>query len=179
MRVDSILYRGFVNKDLRVTYVYKFESDGKFPTIVQRDNGNVVIYPSYGLSISEGFEKSQIYIGMNKYYSFASLLNKCVKLISDNLYDIFPNINKIEFEIDSRMMERFQTEQALSTNGLTMFPAVWTDGSGTCFPGIQINMINGSITIPLEDAISIGTMLQTFEPNHFGLSILRILGKID
>ena len=95
------------------------------------------------------------------------------------IHDIFPNVNKIEFETDSRVLERFQTEQALSTNGITMIPAVWTDGTGSCFPGIQINMMNGSIAIPFEDVISIGQMLKTFEPNQFGLSILRIIGKID
>ena len=179
MRIDSVLYRGFVDKDLRVTYIYNFESYGKFPTIIQKDNGNVVIYPAYALSISEGFDKPHVYIPTNKYHSFVSLLEKCIKLVSDNLYDIFPNVNKIEFETDSRVLERFQTEQALSTNGITMIPAVWTDGSGSCFPGIQINMMNGSITIPFEDVISIGQMLKTFEPNQFGLSILRIIGKID
>ena len=93
MRIDSVLYRGFINKDLRVTYIYNFESSGKFPTIIQKDNGNVVIYPAYALSISEGFDKPHVYIPTNKYHSFVSLLEKCIKLVSDNLYDIFPNVH--------------------------------------------------------------------------------------
>lgn len=179
MRIDTTLYKGFVNKDLRVSYLYNFEQSGQFQTIVQKDNGNVTIRPAFGISISEGFGKCHMFIPSNKYYSFASLLKKSVKLISDNLYDIFPNINRIEFEIDSRVMERFQTEQALTTNGMTMVPAVWIDSTNSCYPGIKVNTTNGYITIPLEDAIPISKMLNSFEPHSFGLSILRIIGKID
>lgn len=179
MRIDSILYKGFVNKELRVTYNYNFEPSGQYQTIVQRDNGNVKINPGFGISISEGYEKSRIYLPANKYYSFTTLLHKSVKLISDNLYEIFPNINKMEFETDSRVLERFQTEQALSTHDITMIPAVWTDETGACYAGLRVNMVNGTVTIPLEDAIPLSAMLKSFEPNIFGLSILRIIGKID
>ena len=36
-----------------------------------------------------------------------------------------------------------------------------------------------SLIIPFEDAITISDILYNIEPNTFGLSILRILGKID
>lgn len=179
MRIDSTLFKGFVNKDLRVVYSYNFEPTGQFQTIIQKDNGNVVIRPSFGISISEGFDKSRLFIPANKYYPFVSLLRKTIKLISDNLFEIFPNINNIEFEIDSRVLERFQTEQAMATSGMTMVPTVWVDQTSACFPGIKVTSMNGSVDIPLEDAIPISEMLKSFEPNIFGLSILRIIGKID
>lgn len=180
MRIDSILYRGFINKDLRVSYVYNYESAGQYPTIVQRGNGNLAINPSFGISISEGFDRQRIYIPANRYYPFAALLRKSVNLISDNLYDIFPNVNRMEFEVDSRVLERFKTEQALTTHGMTIVPEVWVDSTSTCYPGIRINtQKSGTVSIPFEDAIPIADMLNSFEPHSFGLSLLRILGKID
>jgi len=178
-RVNSVIYKGFVNKELRLTYHYNFEPTGQFQTITQRDNGNITIRPSFGVSISEGFSKPQLFIPANKYYPFASLLKKSVKKISENLYDIFPNVNKIEFEIDSRGMERFQTEQALTTNNMTIIPEVWVDETNSCYPAIKINTIGGHVSIPLEDAISISEMMNSFDPMTYGLSILRVLGKIE
>lgn len=179
MRIDSLLYKGFVNKDLRVSYVYNFEASGKFQTVIQKQNGDISIYPSFGISISEGYDKGRLYLPANRYYPFTSLLKKSIKIISDNLYEIFPNINKIEFEVDSRVLERFQTEQAVNTNGMTMVPSVWVDSTSTCYPGIRISTNNCTITIPLEDAIPISKMLSSFEPHSYGISMLRILGKIE
>lgn len=178
-QINSTIYRGFVNKDLRVTYHYKFESTGQFQTITQRENGSITILPSFGISISEGFEKSRLFIPGNKYYPFSSLLRKSIKKISDNLYDIFPNVNRIEFEIDSRVLERFQTEQAMSTNNMTIIPEVWVDNTNSCYPAIKVNTLNGSISIPLEDAISISEMMNSFDPMTYGLSVLRLLGKLE
>ena len=157
MRIDSPLYRGNINKNLRVTYNYNFEPSGQYQTIVQRDNGNVIINPSFSITISEGYEKDRLFIPANKYYPFVTLLRKSVKLISDNLYEIFPNIHSSEFEVDSRVLERFQTEQAMTTCGMTMIPSVWVDESGSCYPAIRINTIKcGTIVMPLELTHSIG-----------------------
>lgn len=181
MRVESILFRGLINKDLRMKYLYMFEEDGQYQTITQKDNGNITLTPSFALSITEGFGKSHIFIPSNRYYQFITLLRKTVKMISDNLYDIFPNVNKIEFEVDSRTLERFQTEQAMATGGITMIPTVWVDQTNTCYPAIRVTTSSSpaGISIPFEDGIPISELLRTFEPNQYGLSILRIIGKIN
>jgi hypothetical protein len=74
--------------------MYTFEQDGKYQTVLQKDNGNISIMPAFSISISEGFEKSRMFLPSSKYFQFVLLLKKTVNVISDNLYDIFPNINK-------------------------------------------------------------------------------------
>lgn len=180
MRINYKLFRGSVDDKLSVTYVYRFEESGDFQTIKERENGTVTILPSFGITISNGFGKDSAYITSGMYHSFVSLLEKGVKLVSDHLYEIFPNIGSIEFEIDSKTLERFQTEKALSTTGMTIIPCVFVDETNQCFPGIQLNTLKfGSIKIPLQDAIAISKMFETFDPHMFGLSILRICGKIS
>ena len=120
-----------------------------------------------------------MFIPAYKYFQFVLLLKKTIKKISANLYDIFPNINSSEFEVDSRVLERFQTEQAMASGGMTMVPCVWVDQASQCYPSIRVTSLNGNVVIPLEDAMSISQMLQTFDPHQFGLSVLRILGKIE
>lgn len=182
MRVDTPLFRGTqdsVNKNLLVSYVYTFEQGGKFDTVRQRANGNMTINPSFGISISEGFDKPHIFIPGVKYYQFTTLLEKTVNAISENLYEIFPNVNRIEFEIDSRVLERFQTEKAMTTAGMTAVPAVWVDETSSCYPGIRINTKNGYVIIPLEDAIPLKEMLKGFDPIVYSINMLRFFGKME
>lgn len=180
MRINYRLFRGSTDKKLTVLYVYQFEPSGDFQTVLQRENGTISILPSFGISISNGFDKDRVYITSSQYFSFTSLLEKCVKLTSEHLYEIFPNVGRAEFDIDTKTLERFQTEKALSTDGITMTPAVWIDETNQCYPGIQINTLKlGSIRIPLQDAIPIEKMFSTFDPHLFGLSTLRVCGKID
>lgn len=178
MNVNATLYSGFINKSLRVGFHYKFEPSGEYQTVSQK-NGNISIRPSFGISISEGFEKPNIFIPSNKYYPLSSLLKKSLRKISDNLYEIFPDINKIEFEIDSKTLERFQTEKAMSTADMTIYPAVWVDETSSCYPAIRITTTKGNVVVPLEDAMAISEMFKAFEPMSYGLSILRIIGKVD
>lgn len=180
MRIDSTLFRGFVDKNLRVTYSYKFESTGTFQTIMQK-NETTYISPSFSIMIGGKFGEPYLFIPSSKYYYFIGMLDKTIKLISDNLYDLFPDIGKIEFEVDQRILERFQTEKAMSTGGITMMPSVWVNPTDGTFPGIKIetDIKNQSLIIPFEDAIPISRMFQTFDPHLCGLSMLRILGKID
>ena len=180
MRINYKLFRGSINRNLIVNYAYHFEPTGDFQTVTQRENGTVSILPSFGINISEGFEKDRVYISANQYYIFSSLLKKTVKLISDHLYEIFPNAGKVEFEIDTKTLERFQIEKAVANGGITMVPAVWTNETGECFPGIQINTLKcGSIRIPLQDAIPISELFANFNPHAFALTMLRICGRIE
>ncbi len=182
MIYDTQLYKGSkesVNPGLMVTYLYDFEVGGNFPTIKEKRNGSYSINPSFGISISEGFDKPRIFIPGIRYYAFSTLFEKAIKLISENLFTIFPNVNKIEFEIDSRALERFQTEKALTTAGMSAYPAVWSDETNACYPGIRINTKQGYVTIPLEDAIPLSEMFKRFDPILYSINMLRFFGKID
>lgn len=182
MRIDTPILRGTqdsVNKNLLVSYVYTFEESGQFQTVKERPNGSITINPSFGISISEGFDKPRIFIPGNKYYSLVTLLDKTINLVSENLYEIFPNVSKIEFEIDSRVLERFQTEKALTTAGMTAVPAVWSDDTNCCYPAIKVMMTTGSVMIPLEDAIPMTEMFKNFDPINYSISMLRFLGKME
>ena len=101
-------------------------------------------------------------------------------LIQEHLYELFPNAGKSEFEINSKAFERFQTEKAIASDGITMIPAVYVDDTNQCYPGIQINTLKlGSIRIPLQDAIPMNKMFSTFDPHAMSISMLRIMGKIE
>lgn len=180
-RINYRLFRGSVDKHLSVLYNYAFEADGDFPTIYQREGSqSVTISPSYGINISHGFERDHVFIPSNQYYIFASLLETAVKLISEHLYELFPNAGRSEFEINTKALERFQTEKAIANGGITIVPTVFVDDTSQCFPGLHINTLKlGNIKLPLQDAIPLSKMLNAFDPNVFSLSMLRILGKIE
>lgn len=181
MRINFPIYRGNTNKHLQVTYVYRFEPTGEYSTVKERPNGSVTIYPSYGISVSEGFEKDSIYIPSGQYFSFVTLLSKSVRLIQENLYELFPNVNSAEFEADAKALDRFQTEKALANDGITMSPAVWVDReTNQCYPGLMIKTLKfGSVCIPLQDAIPIEAMFSKLDPLALSISMLRICGRIQ
>lgn len=182
MTYDTQIYKGSkesINPSLLVSYLYDFHNDGNFPTIKEKRNGGYTINPSFGISISEGFDKPRIFIPGIRYYSFSTLFDKAITLVSENLFTIFPNVNKIEFEIDSRALERFQTEKALTTAGMSAYPAVWSDDTNACYPGIKINTKQGCVVIPLEDAIPLNEMFKRFDPLVYSINMLRFFGKID
>lgn len=179
MRVDHLLMKGFVDSRLRASFKYDFK-DSEFPTVKQIRDDIYSINPSYALVISRSFEDS-IFIPSHKYFPFVILFEKSVKLISDNLYDLFPDINDTEFGIDSKMLDIFRTEKAMSTAGLTIIPCVWVNNeTNECHPGVEISGTNvNTFRLPLEDAISIAKMLSVFDPINMGLNTLRIMGKIE
>lgn len=179
--IESILFKGFVNKSLRVSYVFDFEMEGSFKVISENDKGNITMFPGYFIKIAERYPEPKIFISSTRYYTFIVLLEKTIKLIQENLFELFPGVGKIEFDMDSSVLERFQKEKALSSANITMVPALHTDGTGTCYPGIRISLNDkdSSVTIPLEDAIAMNQMFKTFEPNQYGLGILAQLIKIE
>lgn len=182
MYYDTHIYRGSVdsiNRHLLVTYSYDFDMSGDYPTVRKTPSGKHIISPSFSISISEGFDKDRLFLPGNKYYVFVSLLNKAIKLVSENLFEIFPNVSKTEFDIDQRALERFQTEKALSVAGMTATPSVWTNETSECFPGISIESKYGKVVIPLEDAIPLAAMLSSFDPLTYSISMLQFFGKFD
>ncbi len=181
MKINYSLFRGSVNKNLSILYVYRFEPAGDFATVKERPNGSVAIYPAFGISVSNGYDRDSVYITSSQYFAFTSLLEKSVKLISEHLYELFPNVDRAEFEIDGKMLDRFQTEKAVSSDGITMIPAVWVNSeTNQCHPGLKIETLKyGSICIPLQDAIPAAKMFETFDPHLFGVSMLRVCGRIQ
>lgn len=176
------LFSGQINKDMLVNYTFKYVDDrgieGTYPTVKMRDSNHITINNSYGLGISEGFGKNRIFIGSSIWYPFVTLLSKCVKLVSEHLYELFPDVNKTEFDIDSRTLERFQTEKAYSTSGITMVPCVWLDQTHQSYPAIRITIHkkNAVCVIPLEDAIPLSECLKHIDPNVYALHLLGMLG---
>ena len=175
-KINHLLMRGSVDRELHVTYRYKF-SDEEYQTIREL-NELVAINPTYSITISRSFEDS-IFIPDRRYFSFAVLLEKTVKLISEDLYKLFPDINDIEFGIDHKMLDIFRVEKAMSTNGITMLPTVWVDSTSKCYPGIEISSEKGVFKFPLEDAIAMVKLFSVFDPINMGMNILRMIGKIE
>ena len=181
MRINYKLYRGTIAKNLIVNYVYTFEETGDFKTVYQRDESSTVyLNPSFGISISLGYEKDRVYVTSNLYYTFTGLLETSVKLISENLYELFPNAGRAEFEINPKSLERFMTEKAIANNGITMVPCVYVDEMNQCYPGIHISTLkNGSIKLPFQDVIPLSKLLSSIDPHLMSLSMLRIMGKVN
>ena len=98
-------------------------------------------------------------------------------MISENLYDIFPDVSKLEFEVDPKTLQIYQTEKAMSTGGITIVPAVWVDNTQQCFPAIKVTTLKypTGITIPLEDAIAMNKMFNTFDPHTYSMILLQLM----
>lgn len=181
MRITYKLFKGTLEKNLSVNYVYRYEADGDFKTVYQRDGSdNVFLNPSFMITISLGYEKDHVFIPSSQYYTFSSLLETAVKLISEHLYELFPNAGRAEFEINGKALERFMTEKAIASNGFTLVPCVYVDDVSQCYPGIHISSTKfGSIKLPLQDVIPMSKMLSSIDPHLMSLSMLRIMGKIE
>ena len=179
--IESILYRGTTDRTLRISYVFELVLEGKYLNIKENEStGKITTYPSFIITISTMNPQIRFTIGSNKYYTFVVLFEKSLKLIQENLFDLFPDVGSIEFDMDNSTLERFQKEKALSSSGITIIPAIYTDGTSGCFPGMRISLDNKNcgITIPLDDAIGICQLFRTFEPNIYGLTLMSKLIEI-
>jgi hypothetical protein len=179
--IESILYKGNVDKSLRVSYVFKLELEGKFASVSESADGSkITTYPSYMIILSSINLNTRFIIGSTKYFTFVTMLEKTIKLIQENLFVLFPNVGKEEFDMEDSALGRFQKEKALTSCDITMIPTLYTDGSGGCSPGINVslNKKDSSITISLEDAIAINQMFKTFDPNIYGFNILSQLIRL-
>ena len=104
-------------------------------------------------------------------------MEKTIKLIQKNLFALYPGVGSDEFEIDEKVLERFQKEKAMSGGGMTLVPSVYVDPSGLCDPGVRISMNdkNNGLTLALEDAIALNQLLKIFDPNQYSLTFLTKL----
>lgn len=86
-----------------------------------------------------------------------------------------------EFDIDSRTLDRFKTEKACSSAGMSMYPDIWVSKESQTYPAIQINTTFGqctSLKIPLEDAIPLNSLLKKVDPIQYGLGIIEAMESI-
>lgn len=177
--INNIIYQGIVNPELRITFTYIFDIESDKAAIISKDDNRYYVFPNYFLSISEGYEKTTINIGSKRYFALVTLFEKSVKMIQDSLYDLFPNLNSEEFEIDQRALERFKLEKAVSSAKITIVPSTWVNRTQQCFPALSIinDVKNQLVTIPLEDAIGISALFQRFEPNTFSMMLITNMGN--
>lgn len=174
--VKISLYKGMdINKDLQVTMNIVYDYNSQFPTI-KAIGENLYFNRAYALSISEGYEKARIFMTNNEWAPFVSILRKSIRLIQENFHSIFPSQGKFNRDdLDTKELERFQTEKCLYLNGISIIPIVYTTEYDT-FPGILIrNKRNESVRIPFEDAIIISEILDKIEPNVLSIEYLKIL----
>lgn len=181
-KIKLRLFRGSIDTELEVTYVY-FYRDGndpnvQYPTLKKAQNGTIIVDHSYGLSISKGFDGAPLFIGAKTWNQFVTLFDKSVSLISENLLEIFPDVNLEEFEIDQRALQRFQSEKACTTAGISMTPTVWVNASQQCFPAIEIKTLKAECVIPLEDAIPLRRLLNTIDPIVYASNTLQMIATI-
>lgn len=177
MHLDCLLMRGVTDPELRVTFLADYTPDGKFSSIATVPPDRYKVFPSFCIKLSRAFDQ-YIFIKSTRYFSFVSVLKRSVKLISDNLYDLFPDMDKTEFEVDSRLMSIYQTEKAIASGGIVMSPCKWVNQTEECFPGIRIYSADtGEFRIPFDDAVLIVEMLSTFDPINMYMNLVQTFIK--
>lgn len=182
--INMRLFRGQINRDLLVNYLYQYRDgnnpENKYPSVrMTQPSQSLVIDPSFGLSISEGFEKDRLFVPGSKWFQFTTLFSKTITEISKVLYEIFPNISGTDIDIDNRALDMFKTERACSTCGFTMLPCIWFDTTNQGYPAIQIDGLNGSCKIPFEDAIPLNAILNNVDPLTYGLQVLSLMKQLN
>lgn len=175
MTLETILFRGTVNKELLVKFIYQYTQDLPYPTIKTKGPDKYIITPSFGIAISEGYNKRKMFITTNMYPGFISLLSKSIELISNHFYELFPNTNKIEFDVDHSILQRFQTEKAISVMDMIIMPDVWVDATSACYPAIKVERFGETLVIPYEDALLINTIFKRFDPYGYSGTMLSIV----
>lgn len=174
-KIRQILYRGTINKRMRVSYTYKYENGSDYATVRNLETGGYSIIPSYSISISEGFERDNIFIPGNGYWLFVALFHKSLELIQTHLNELYTNMNEDEFDMNGKAVEIFIQEKSLRANGIGIVPDKWVDDNGKCYVALHVDGEYGGVTIPLVDAIGMDCMFMHFDPNTFGLIMLNML----
>lgn len=177
MRINQSIFNGRIDRDLKVYFSFDIKgSEEKYPTITHPTPEKWTLLPQYGLFIQSGYNNF-VYVGFKLYFQFVALLKRSVASISEHLYEIFPGVDNAEFEVNSRALEIYSTEKAMSTAGMKIVPCVWTNQGGDMCPGIAFTSDkNTQISIPFEDAIAMVEMLATFDPNNMALQMFHIFG---
>ena len=167
-----VLCRGMINRDARVAYSYRYENGGKFSTVYTGEK-STWIYPAFSINVSDG--GSSMFIPSTQYFMFVALFHKSLVTIQTHIHELYPNMNQDEFEMDSRVLERYLLEKAMNVGGMTMTPSKWVDPTNKCYAAMKMENAYGSCTIPIEDCIAFDQMFMTFDPNTFGLIMLNMV----
>lgn len=178
MKVYVEIYRGFICKQLQAQFVYTYENnpESKYKTYTSGNNWGSIRH-SYYLSIRTNYEsKTGLFITDKQFGAFRTLLKNTIKLISENLYELFPKIGSTEFEISDKVLERFKTEKAQSSMNITMIPAIYASVTQETFPGINIDDgRGGNVVIPMEDAVSMYEILKSLDVINLSMHVLNEL----
>lgn len=178
MKIYVDLYKGFICKNLVCQFNCSYEPDpeSKIKTFAYGQGwGSIRI--SYALCIKAGYkDRSGIFITDKQFGSFRVLLKNSIKLISENLYDLFPNIGSPEFEISTKALERFKMEKVQSSMNITIVPTVYVSTTQETFPGLCIDDgRGGTAVLPLEDAVSMHETLKSLDPINLSMNIIQML----
>ena len=175
-RLSYSLYRGTVNKALRVSFVYKYDGDGvEYPTVKTTANGTKSVNSiGWSVSISEGFERNRIFIPGGKYWLFVNILHRTVDEIRKHMDELYPNMNEDEFQVNEKALEIYRQEKCLRAGGMCIEPDKWVDESGKCYVGLKLIGEYGECIVPMVDAIGMDCMMTTFDPNTFGLIVMNM-----
>lgn len=180
-RINYTLMWGSVNKDLRLEYIYTLDIDpeSKYRTIKKNtENASMFIKPSHAMSISEGFEKPRLFIPGAHITMVFDMLTKTVKATSEHLKELYPDINKPEFDINQDALNNFTINNAVSVNGYNALPGIFVTPENECKPAIRVTNAKGDfVRIPLTDAILITKHMEHFDPDTFDIQLLNIAVK--
>lgn len=181
-KIKLRLFRGSIDTEFEASYLYFYKDvnnpNNEYPTLKRSQNGTIIVDHNYGLSLTKGYGNEPIFIGAKTWNQFVTLFDKSVTLISENLLEIFPDVNMEEFEIDQRALQRFQSEKACSTAGISILPTVWVNAAQQCFPALEIKTLKGRCIIPLEDAIPLRRLLNNIDPIAYGFDAMQMMATI-
>ena len=177
MKVYINIYNGFICRKLECQFVYTYIDDPESKYRTYRSGKNWgAIYLSYALSINTGSGEKGFFVTDRQYGAFKALLKNSIKLISENLFELFPNVGSPDFEMSERVLERFKAEKAQSSMNITILPALYVSPSQETFPGMELDDGRGArIVIPLEDAVAMYETLKTLDVVNLSLSALNEL----
>ena len=175
MKINHTLFTGRIDRDLRVQFSFDINKPNeKYPTILHPAQDKWSIVPSFGLFITTGYN-TYVFIPGKLYYQFIALLRRSVASISEHLYEIFPNADSPDFEVNTKALEIYSTRNALSTAGMKIVPCVWNNQGGDMYPGLSfVSDKNSQISIPLEDAIPMVEMLSSFDPHNMMMQMIHV-----
>ena len=58
-RIESVIFKGFINKSLTVSYIYNLHINDKYASIEEDDRGQIKIYPTYLIQLNPGYSDHQ------------------------------------------------------------------------------------------------------------------------
>jgi hypothetical protein len=175
-----------LNPKLYVEYILSYvtpdsHTDFKKTIRLNYNNTGIDIEQMFGIQIQDGYGKyvPRVYISTKQYFTFVSLLKKACKLIQDNIFKFYPNLGSADLETNQEVLHMYQTEKALYSNQIKLYPGTWSDSSGQGYPSIIVETAKGSINLPYEDVLALVELFNTFNPMSFGLQMIQSIEYLN